>query len=121
MAKSSNKKSKKSGSHPFALLDENKDGLFLEYVEAIKGKAQIYWSQGLKARVGILDITDEEAAEKETDDLPVFVGLLSKLTWSKVTNKELRAEVLDLTENKKTIEEIRSFILGIVADNLQNE
>ena len=110
MAKSSNKKSQKNGSHPFALLDENKDSLFLEYAEAIKGKAQIYWSQGLKKKVGILEITDEEAAEKEADDLPVFVGLLSKLTWDKVTSKELRAEVLDLTESKKTIEEIRSFI-----------
>ncbi len=110
MAKSSTKKSKKSGSHPFALLDENKDDLFLEYALAIKGVAQIYWSPGLKKKVGVLEITDEEAAEKEADDLPIFVGLLSKLTWDKVTSKELRAEVLDLTESKKTIEEIRSFI-----------
>lgn len=121
MAKSSNKKSKKSGSHPFALLDENKDSLFLEYVEAIKGKAQIYWSQGLKDKVGIFEITDEEAAEKEADDLPIFIGLLSKLTWSKVTDKELRATVLDLTENKKSIEEIRSFIFDVAAGNIKNE
>lgn len=119
LAKSTSKKSKKSGSHPFALLDENKDSLFLEYATAIKGKAQIYWSQGLKKTVGILEITDEEAAEKEADDLPVFVGLLSKLTWAKVTDKELRASVLDLTENKKTIEEIRSFIFN--SEAVKNE
>ena len=48
MARASSKKGKKSGKHPFALADENKDDLFLEYTKAIKGTAQIYWSRGLK-------------------------------------------------------------------------
>ncbi len=51
--------------------------------------------------------------------LAVFVGLLSKLTWAKITDKELRASVLDLTENKKTIEEIRSFIFN--SEAVKNE
>ncbi len=111
IAKASTKRGKKSGKHPFALADENKDDLFIEYTEAIKGTAQIYWSRGLKDLVGINEITDEEAAEIEGDDDLIVLGLLSKPLWFKVLNQELRANVLELAEDKKDIKDIRSFIL----------
>ena len=112
IAKASSKKGKKNGKHPFQLIEENQDELFLEFAKAIKGKAQLYWSRGLKEKVGIFDITDEEAAEKEADDKVIFVGLISKFTWSQVIRKELRSKVLDLAEDNKDIDYIRSFILS---------
>ena len=119
IAKASTKKGKKSGKHPFALADENKDALFLEYTKAIKGTAQIYWSRGLKDLVGLNEISDEEAAEMEGDDDLVIVGMLPKVYWSKVLDKELRAKVLDLAEQKNNIKSIRAFIL--CSETKQNE
>ena len=39
--------------HPFQLAIDNKQALFIEYVEAIKETAsrQLYWSQGLKRKL----------------------------------------------------------------------
>lgn len=119
MARASSKKGKKSGKHPFALADENKDDLFLEYTKAIKGTAQIYWSRGLKDLVGLNEISDEEAAEMEGDDDLEVIGMLQKVYWSKVLDKELRAKVLDLAEQKTDIKGIRSFIL--CSETEQNE
>ena len=119
IAKASTKKGKKSGKHPFALADENKDNLFLEYTKAIKGMAQIFWSRGLKKSIGLNEITDEEAAEIEADDDVLIVGMLQKVYWSKVLDKELRAKVLDLAEEKSDIKSIRSFIL--CSETKQNE
>lgn len=121
MARASTKQGKKDGKHPFALADENQDALFLEYTKAIKGKAQIYFGPGLKKKVGLLEISDEEAAEIEGDDDLIVVGMLTKMHWSKVIDKELRAKVLDLAEDKMHIKEIRSFILKIGEADLQNE
>ena len=110
MAKASSKKGKKAGRHPFALADENEDALFLEYTKAIKGTAQIYWSPGLKKTVNIEELTDKEASELEGDDELKIVGMIPKRLWYTVTKKELRAKVLDLTEDNKDIVYIRSFI-----------
>ena len=63
--------------------------------------AQIFWSRGLKKSIGLNEITDEEASEIEGDDDIVIVGMLQKVYWSKVLDKELRAKVLDLAEEKK--------------------
>ena len=112
MAKASSKKGKKAGRHPFALADENEDALFLEYTKAIKGTAQIYWSPGLKKTVNIEELTDKEASELEGDDELKIVGMIPKRLWYTVTKKELRAKVLDLTEDNKDIVYIRSFIFA---------
>ena len=51
IAKASSKGKKEGkGMHPFQLAIDNKQALFIEYVEAIKETAsrQLYWSQGLK-------------------------------------------------------------------------
>ena len=112
MAKASSKNGKKAGRHPFALADENEDALFLEYTKAIKGTAQIYWSPGLKKTVNIEELSDEEASELEGDDELKIVGMISKRLWHTVTKKELRAKVLELTEEEKDIVYIRSFIFA---------
>ena len=67
IAKASSKTSKKEGKgmHPFQLAIDNKKDLFIEYVEAIRGKAQLFWSRGLKNKVGIVEKTDEELAEEK--------------------------------------------------------
>lgn len=109
IVKSSLKTSK--GYHPFALADENKREWF-EYTEVMTRKRvrQLRWSQGLKEIVGVDELDDEEVASLEGDDNLMVIGMLNKNHWREVLKKELRAKVLDLAEDKKNIEYIRSFI-----------
>ena len=104
--------------HPFQLAIDNKQALFIEYVNAIRGKAQLFWSRGLKSKVGIEEKSDEELAEEKNDDADIITKI-SKPEWFIIRKKEKRAQVLNVAENEPL--NIRSFILGIVADNAQNE
>ena len=72
-----------------------------------------------KKKIGIQEISDAEAAEKEGEDIVELLGLIPKSFWFKVLNKELRAEVLNMAEDNKTIQNIRSFIL--CSETEQNE
>ena len=119
IAKASSKGKKEGkGMHPFQLAIDNKQALFIEYVNAIKGKAQLFWSRGLKSKVGIEDKSDEELAEEKNDDAET-ITMISKPDWFIIRKKEKRAQVLNVAENEPL--NMRSFILGIVADNSQNE
>ena len=119
IAKSSTKKGKKSGMHPFELAYKNYHSLFIEYTEAIKNKRQIFWSVGLKDKVGINDLEDEEIAETEEVEEDKLIGCLDKDEWHQVTKNELRADVLDKVESDDSIQNIRSFIL--CSETKQNE
>jgi pyrimidine deaminase RibD-like protein len=109
IAKASTKLGKAKGMHPFELAYKGYSSLWLEYSEAIKGKSQLYWSQGLKARVGIEDKSDEDIS-KEQENEPLLVGELEKDEWFKVLSKELRAYVLDWIEDGQTIKDIKLLI-----------
>lgn len=105
LAKSSTKKGRKSGKSPFQLLELAADGdnqaesLYLEYVQAIKGKSVIRWSQGLKGRVGVDDLTDEELARRE-DDKADLLALLSMSDWRCVIAHDARSYILDIAESE---------------------
>lgn len=85
-ANSKTDKSGKKGIHPFGLLamadegDEKAGDLFVEYSIAIRGRAQLFWSRGLKAKVGIVDKTDEEIGAEEQDRAKCL-GLLEQHDW----------------------------------------
>ena len=57
-------------------------------------------------------------AEEKNDDADIITKI-SKPEWFIIRKKEKRAQVLNVAENEPL--NIRSFILGIVADNAQNE
>jgi hypothetical protein len=121
IAKASSKGKKEGkGMHPFQLAIDNKQALFIEYVEALKKtkSRQLYWSAGLKNQVGLNDKTDEEIAEEKTDEAEI-IAMISKPEWFVIRKKEKRAQVLNVAENEP--HNIRSFILQIVADDLKNE
>jgi hypothetical protein len=117
LAKSSSKKGRESGMSPFQLADALHHALFIEYVDAIKGKAQLFWSHGLKAQVGIDEKTDEELAEEKTD-IAELVTMLTKQEWYAVRAKELRSELLDCAENLKSEKEVRAFILQVLTESV---
>ncbi len=100
---------KKNSYTPFQLLDASLQGdsqasaLFVEYVGAFKGKRQLYWSPGLRDKLGleqersddeILADAIPETPEEETE----LVGTLKADDWNLVLSRNARGEVLVLAE-----------------------
>lgn len=104
IAKASTKQGRAKGQHPFRLLAQAMDGdkkagaKFVEYADALKGKRQLYWSAGLKGKVGVDDITDEQAAEQQRDKADLL-GYLTPGDWRLVRSTGQRAQVLDAAES----------------------
>ena len=103
MTKGHTKKAKAGGESPFDLLravmadqnDRQAAALFLEFAEAFKGKNQLSWTRGLKARFMVDEKTDQELSE-EQEDLSVLLGLLSVDQWRDVLKVKGRGVLLDI-------------------------
>lgn len=110
IAKASSKSGKalKGGMHPFQLAHLGYEKLWIEYVDAIKGKAQLFWSPGLKDRAAVADKSDDEAASEE-DDAEVL-GLLDALQWRSVIDKKAKCRVLEMVEEGKSMDDIMAFL-----------
>ena len=97
LAKASTKQGRAKGQHPFGLLATAAEGgkqagaKYLEYIAAMKGKRQLFWSHGLKARVGLMEKSDIELA----DEIPtVPLCLFDAGHWHRVLAKRQRAQLL---------------------------
>ncbi|MCO5096448.1 MAG: protein rep [Rhodocyclaceae bacterium] len=110
----------KNSRTPFALLDDYLKGdaqsgaLFVEYVEAMKGSRQLYWSPDLRNRLKLdAERTDEEIAadahpeepQTETADPQIeeerheeIVCTLSEMEWKTILRANVRGHVLVLAE-----------------------
>ena len=103
MTKGHTKKAKAGGESPFDLLravmadpnDRQAAALFKEFAEAFKGKLQLSWSNGLKARFMVDEKSDQELSE-EKDDLAVLLGLLTVHQWRDVLKVKGRGVLLDI-------------------------
>jgi hypothetical protein len=101
IAKASTKKS--TGCHPFELLTEYCGNLpysketrwemFVEYATVMRGKKQIYWSQGLKKTVGLDEKTDEELASEDVE-IALLLGRLSPEQWKIIVREVAESEIL---------------------------
>lgn len=104
ISKGLSKQSRNGLLHPFNLVDlwethgipEYAD-LFLEYIRAFKGKAQIFWSHGLKKLCGVTDKSDEEAAEQEYEESQKVMSLES-FAWDLIRSKKMRSKILTMIE-----------------------
>ena len=105
MAKGATKLGKLKGLHPFGLLAKAANGdtrfgaLFLEFATAMKAtrSRQLFWSPGLKGRVGIGEKTDEQVAMEQSEDADVL-GSLAVGDWQLVRLFRQRAQLLDAAE-----------------------
>lgn len=103
MTKGHIKKGKAGGETPHDLLravladknDKQAMALFAEFAKAFKGKRQLSWSNGLKARFGLAEKNDEELAA-ELEDNAELLGLLTPDQWRDVLKVKARATVLEL-------------------------
>ncbi|MDH0051541.1 protein rep [Comamonas terrigena] len=101
MAKATSKAGRAKGVHPHHFLIRKADGdeeRYIEYVDAMKGKRQLFWSPGLKKRAAVNELTDEELAEESREDSYVL-GMLTPEDWEVVRGNDARAELLDAAED----------------------
>lgn len=71
--------------------------LWLDYAAAMKGKQQLRWTPGLKARFAVPDLTDEELAAQVEEDA-VLLARISLSDWHVIARHRLQASVLALAE-----------------------
>ncbi|MDD5385557.1 MAG: protein rep [Gallionella sp.] len=117
LTKGHSKKGKHDSMTPWDLLRcylatkcERSRKRFIIYSEAFKGRRQLYWSNGLKAKLGVGDLTDEELAHQEEER----ATLLSELTddqWRAVLHTRSESALLDVAENHP--EAFDAFLEGV--------
>lgn len=110
------KRGKGGSRSPWAILDNltsqysYRDAcLFREYANAFAGRAQLFWSRGLKAHFGIDDIGDEELADRPEK---IHVTDLTTNEWQSILKTDSRALVLHVAEKDPLF--LRSVIDDIV-------
>jgi hypothetical protein len=100
VSKATSKAGRRKGFHPFHLLVRKAPGdaeRFLEYHKAMKGARQLFWSPGLKAKVGIDDLTDEVIADESRDPADLLAHI-PHAAWRVVRSNDAHAELLDAAE-----------------------
>lgn len=73
--------------------DQHAGERWVEYARYFKGKKQLIWSDGLKARFAIEEKSDAEISE-EHEEHATLLALLSAQQWLYVLGNDARAEVL---------------------------
>lgn len=74
--------------------------LFAEYVRGFKGTAKIYWASGLKDHFNIADLTDEAAAEQQTEIAKLEYEVPPPIWVFVVAINDHRAELLLKVKNE---------------------
>ena len=104
MTKGHIKQAKAGGETPFDLLravladksDRQAAALFSEFGRVFKGKRQLSWSRGLRARIDLAEEkTDEELSREQSEDAELL-GLISVDEWRDVLRVQARGVVLEL-------------------------
>lgn len=78
--------------------DKQSAAIFCEYVEAFHSKLQLVWSKGLKKRLAVVDLTDEEINQVEADDTPQLLARFTDDEWWAVYRSRSESALLDLAE-----------------------
>lgn len=100
VAKATSKAGKSKGVHPHEFLVRKAPGdeaRYFEYLEAMKGRRQLFWSPGLKGRCGLDEVDDQVIAE-EASDAAGLLGHLVQEEWDFIRSKRVVAQVLDAAE-----------------------
>lgn len=86
---------------PFQLADLARNKVawarsrFLEYALCIKGRSQLHWSRGLKARFGIIDKSDEDVSASVEPSYLKYLTIVGKDYIKLFRHRDLRVLLLD--------------------------
>lgn len=96
----------------YSILGDKQAGfLWLTYARAFKGRNQLVWSRGFKARFGLDDVDDQELAEDITDDDRLLAALVFE-EWQMLLALEKRGELLDVA-SLADVDLIRRYLVSI--------
>jgi len=103
LIKGYSKKGRDGNETPFDFLravladksDKQAAALFCEFVRAFKGKNQLSWSNGLKARLAVEEVSDGELAQRVEEEA-VWLGQLTVDQWRDVLMVDGRVTVLEV-------------------------
>ena len=105
VALSGHKAGRQGSRSPWQLLNDARDGdrqaaaLWIEYAAAFRGRRQLVWSRGAKARFGIDEISDDEAAAEaaaEVETVRVWPRSAGAGRWRQARRR--RCALLDAAE-----------------------
>ena len=86
--------------HPLLKLTTDRAAaLFAEYARACKGTAQLHWTRGLRATLGVDDVSDAEAAAADKPD-EIVLGTLRPSDWFVIVSGNHQIEFLGLVAVK---------------------
>lgn len=120
MTKSQSKRGKRHGLSPWGLLRAVLDGgaseiapepaaaLFRLYAHAFKGRHQLLWSKGLRAKLlpEHVELSDQQIVERPEDERAVLLAELSTEQWRSIRRARAEASVLDAAESGKPVLEV---------------
>jgi len=89
---------------------------FFIYANAFKGRRQLHWSVGLKAKLGLIDFTDEELATKDEEQ----ASQLAELTlnqWRLVLVNRCESALLEIAETRP--QDIPVFLSALWSNDLK--
>lgn len=87
--------------------------LFAEYVKGFKGTAKIYWPKGLKEHFSIADLTDEQAAEQQTEQAKLEYQVPPSIWVFVVAINDHRAELLLKVKNQG-VQAAKEYLSGLL-------
>lgn len=82
-----------------SLFGHDLAALFCQYAAATRGKAQLKWSAGLRAVLGLGEAKTDEELVEEMSETSTCHGLLTRSAWSAVVGNDARADLLELVRS----------------------
>ena len=127
MTKSQAKRGKRNGLSPWGLLRAVLDGdapeiapepaaaLFRLYAHAFKGRRQLHWSVGLRAKLlpEQVELSDQQIVERPDDERAILLAELSTDDWKAIRRVHGQAAVLEAAERGK--DELASVLYSLTA------
>lgn len=93
--------------------DKRSAARFVTYFNAFKGKRQLVWSKGLKQMLAVVEKSDEQIAQEQTEDPAIVLAQFTDDQWRHVYKSRSESVILDLAE--KHPEAIPDFLKRLFA------
>jgi len=116
MTKAHTKQARGKGVTPFGLLDAVLDGtdpvytkprssaLFIQFTKSFKGRRQLFWSVGLRAKLDLApELSDQELVDLPDDDRASLLATLDDDDWRAVRRFRQEAHVLTVAESNPSL------------------
>lgn len=78
--------------------DKQSAAIFITYAKAFHGRRQLYWSNGLRKLLAVVEKSDEEVAHEQAEDPAVVLAEFTDEQWRAVYSSRSEALLLDLAE-----------------------